>query len=307
MEKRDPDLGAERPSPAEAPATECGGDRARLPEIEAFAWVMHEKIERHNRDRGAYGWRTAKPEWMVTKWLTRYVEDLTWCVCQSICMDPVIVTSKAANVANIAMMIADVCGGFAPRSPAVQPEQPPPTAPAPTCSTCDDTHAMSLGDRVVPCTRCPTPCRACQGIGAYCALNPCPCSCHAAAGSVPPSNAAPTEGSTIEHVRPLVEAECAEAGEPLPPWLPPCPSPAAAPAPPATVPSACPVCHHRNHDGTGKECGPGCPCERTAPAVPSVPVGEVEAALRVWERHAEDAEEHVAIAALRSLIQRGGR
>lgn len=52
------------------------------------------------------------------------------------------------------------------------------------CSTCNDTHRMELGDRVVMCTRCPTPCEQCRqrapgfGPGAYCGSTPCACACH---------------------------------------------------------------------------------------------------------------------------------
>ncbi len=51
------------------------------------------------------------------------------------------------------------------------------------CSTCDDTHLMTLGERMVMCTRCPLPCSSCRGspmdpTAAYCAKTPCPCACH---------------------------------------------------------------------------------------------------------------------------------
>ena len=50
------------------------------------------------------------------------------------------------------------------------------------CETCNDTHRMALGEREVPCTRCPVPCSACCGdaagfTSAYCATTPCPCPC----------------------------------------------------------------------------------------------------------------------------------
>lgn len=48
-----------------------------------------------------------------------------------------------------------------------------------TCETCNDTHVMPLGERMVPCTRCPTPCGSCRGGSAYCATTPCLCRCHA--------------------------------------------------------------------------------------------------------------------------------
>ncbi len=52
--------------------------------------------------------------------------------------------------------------------------------PDPVCTTCNDTHTMTLGDRSVMCTRCPVPCSRCRagGTGAFCAATPCACSCH---------------------------------------------------------------------------------------------------------------------------------
>lgn len=52
----------------------------------------------------------------------------------------------------------------------------------PACTTCDDTHRMTLRDAEVMCTRCPTPCHDCageHGRGGYCATTPCRCECHA--------------------------------------------------------------------------------------------------------------------------------
>jgi hypothetical protein len=48
----------------------------------------------------------------------------------------------------------------------------------PVCAACSDTRVMALGDRSVPCTRCPTPCERCRR-AAYCAETPCRCACHA--------------------------------------------------------------------------------------------------------------------------------
>ena len=47
------------------------------------------------------------------------------------------------------------------------------------CDVCQDTHRMTLGEREVPCTRCPTPCRSCGSGTAYCITTPCECDCHA--------------------------------------------------------------------------------------------------------------------------------
>lgn len=57
-------------------------------------------------------------------------------------------------------------------------------AKKPICSTCNDTHRMTLhkqnGDeQEVPCTSCPVPCEQCrQFLGPFCAKTPCACSCH---------------------------------------------------------------------------------------------------------------------------------
>ena len=62
-----------------------------------------------------------------------------------------------------------------PQAPEVEPTKP-------VCSTCNDTHRMSFGERDdVSCTRCPTPCERCRRpFGApYCETTPCACSCHA--------------------------------------------------------------------------------------------------------------------------------
>jgi hypothetical protein len=67
----------------------------------------------------------------------------------------------------------------------MNPEQP--KKPEPLCSTCNDTHRMTLHgpmgdgarDREVPCTACPIPCDACRGsFSAFCAVTPCSCECH---------------------------------------------------------------------------------------------------------------------------------
>jgi hypothetical protein len=56
----------------------------------------------------------------------------------------------------------------------------------PICSTCNDTHRMTLQrdgheDQVVMCTFCPVPCQKCRenGNGPFCGTTPCACDCHA--------------------------------------------------------------------------------------------------------------------------------
>jgi len=69
--------------------------------------------------------------------------------------------------------------GFAPMEPPMAD---------PVCSTCNDTHRMTLGDSEVMCTHCPTPCDSCrsrgpgQAGGPYCATKPCACACHGQGG-----------------------------------------------------------------------------------------------------------------------------
>ena len=58
--------------------------------------------------------------------------------------------------------------------------------PKPICTTCNDSHVMTLGtadyddEREVMCTHCPSPCQKCRvaGTGPYCTTTPCSCTCH---------------------------------------------------------------------------------------------------------------------------------
>lgn len=106
-----PLVSSDGPAPSDRAAAEGDGARGEvLPEIAAFARVMDAKIKGHNIDRGEYGWRTASPARLM-EWLDRYVEALRDAVTlPSLARDPAKVTSKAANIANLAMMIADVAG-----------------------------------------------------------------------------------------------------------------------------------------------------------------------------------------------------
>lgn len=55
-----------------------------------------------------------------------------------------------------------------------------------SCTHCGDTRRMVVGEREVPCTRCPVPCATCRSgvgvpgrpLGPYCAKAPCDCPCH---------------------------------------------------------------------------------------------------------------------------------
>jgi hypothetical protein len=108
-------------APRAAPVSEEEGSEGRAirPEVLAFARVMSAKIDGHNHDRGEHGWRTARTEQLV-EWLRRYYNGLLNALAKPAPGDPrEVVLSKAANVANLAMMIADVCGGL--RAPAPPP------------------------------------------------------------------------------------------------------------------------------------------------------------------------------------------
>jgi hypothetical protein len=89
--------------------------RTVRPEVLAFARVMSAKIDGHNHDRGEHGWRTATPIDLLD-WLHRYFADLQDAARAFAFRGETDargrVLSKAANVANLAMMIADVCGAI---------------------------------------------------------------------------------------------------------------------------------------------------------------------------------------------------
>jgi hypothetical protein len=81
-------------------------------EVDALARLMSAKLDGHNHDRGQYGWRSANPEQLLA-WFDRYVVELRNEV--RLEAGPEAIGGKAANVANLAMMIADVAGALGPR------------------------------------------------------------------------------------------------------------------------------------------------------------------------------------------------
>jgi hypothetical protein len=89
------------------------GEERLRPEVFAFARVMSGKLDGHNHDRGEHGWRAARPIDLLD-WLHRYWGDLQDAVRavdfrgEEEARSRVL--AKAANVANLAMMIADVAG-----------------------------------------------------------------------------------------------------------------------------------------------------------------------------------------------------
>lgn len=140
--------------------------------LEQYAADAREQ-ERHAEHGSMRGALPAEPIPMVHDWVAHEREG--WTVC-----------SRCGMVRNYRDEIP-ACRGALPK---VRPraEQPEPAeqqaetpAPAkPVCSTCCDTHRMTLHEREVMCTRCPVPCERCRSKpqGPYCAVTPCPCECH---------------------------------------------------------------------------------------------------------------------------------
>jgi hypothetical protein len=94
----------------EAAKTESSPSDGLRPEVFAFARVMSAKIDDHNHDRGEHGWRSATTEQLLS-WFDRYVVELRNVACLEAGAEAI--RGKAANVANLAMMIADVAGALA--------------------------------------------------------------------------------------------------------------------------------------------------------------------------------------------------
>jgi hypothetical protein len=127
------------------------------PEVLAFAQAMSAKLDGHNHDRGEYGWRTAPPARLM-RWLDGYVESLRDALLrrerhpaagtseEGPSLLSALVTSKAVNVANLAMMIADVCGALA------APVQRAPVQPGEARCRCGHTHERSKTGLDLPCT-----------------------------------------------------------------------------------------------------------------------------------------------------------
>lgn len=73
----------------------------------------------------------------------------------------------------------------APR--ALEPDEDDEPSREPTCSTCNDTHWMSLTafGQQVPCSQCPLPCKKCGNLTGFCRETPCSCDCHPRAAPTP--------------------------------------------------------------------------------------------------------------------------
>lgn len=75
------------------------------PTLQRFAVAMEAKL-RVNDYKG--GWRSCRTWWLYRR-LQEEETELRIAIMQG---NPVAILGEAADVANIAMMIADVCGGF---------------------------------------------------------------------------------------------------------------------------------------------------------------------------------------------------
>lgn len=91
-------------------------------------------------------------------------------------------TMKARDELECSVTDGDLC---VPKRREKAPAQAASKKPTVVCSTCKDTHRMTLhldnGDeQTVMCTRCPRPCQECRagGNGPFCEVTPCACPCH---------------------------------------------------------------------------------------------------------------------------------
>ena len=86
------------------------------PKVVALAEAMERKLSRHDGDRGKDGWLSESPSWLLER-LEEETKELTTVVgMYEESTDPSdrerrrkMVLKEAADVANFAMMVADVC------------------------------------------------------------------------------------------------------------------------------------------------------------------------------------------------------
>ncbi len=79
------------------------------PEVAAFAQAMERKLREHDDTRGHRGWSSAQPDWIMVR-LAEEVGELAKAVRlrrRAAALD------EAADVGNLAMMVADVLGALA--------------------------------------------------------------------------------------------------------------------------------------------------------------------------------------------------
>ena len=79
----------------------------------AFAEAMEAKLRRHDNARGEHGWRDEHEDWLLDR-LREETAELARAILTRVPDDKWRrrVLHEAADVANFAMMIADVCGGL---------------------------------------------------------------------------------------------------------------------------------------------------------------------------------------------------
>lgn len=80
------------------------------PAVAAFAQIMEEKLRKHDGDYGPEGWRAASLR-RLQHLLQEELDELQRSL-QNHDLLAVDVARECADVANFAMMIADVCGGL---------------------------------------------------------------------------------------------------------------------------------------------------------------------------------------------------
>lgn len=98
------------------------------PEVKAFAALMEGELRKHGH---RLGWKECDPEWLMVRLKEEAAE-----LAQAILTHEESIPAEAADVANFAMMIADVEGGLGP-----------PTPPAPTpkrpITDCDEAELLT--------------------------------------------------------------------------------------------------------------------------------------------------------------------
>ena len=91
------------------------------PQVMAFAHLMECNLRKHDADRGPHGWQDDGAEALVER-LEDEATELDRAIQEAMqvagkgsarsCLDVLAVAKEAADVANFAMMIADVSGGL---------------------------------------------------------------------------------------------------------------------------------------------------------------------------------------------------
>ncbi|HUT60667.1 MAG TPA: hypothetical protein VNA25_22710 [Phycisphaerae bacterium] len=102
-------------------AEPVGEPVAWRPEVRAFATLMEERLRANDAEKGMAGWKAAPADRLMAC-LFREVAELGVAVHK---LGPDDIAHEAADVANFAMMVADVCGALAVPPEAQEPERCP--------------------------------------------------------------------------------------------------------------------------------------------------------------------------------------